>query len=125
MREGIVVTRDLVSLGTELVINAKCAPGGYIRVEIADRRDNIVGNCTRENCDVFSGDSVVHTVTWQGKPNIPAGGISEEIYWRKIRFFIKDAELFSFRFAGKEVSDGTNCPDTGITSDDAPSQSGN
>ncbi|MFH0965918.1 MAG: hypothetical protein V2A58_18115 [Planctomycetota bacterium] len=96
-REGTVVTRALISLGTKLVINARCAPGGSIVVEIADRRDEAIAPCTRENCDPFRGDSVAHTVTWKGDALVPAG--RERHYWRKVRFFLRDAELFSFRFA--------------------------
>ena len=32
-REGIVVTRPLIGFGSKLEINARCAPGGYFRVE--------------------------------------------------------------------------------------------
>lgn len=98
LREGIIVTRPLISLGTKLIINAKCAPGGSIRVEIVNRLDEAVGNCTKENCDSFAGDSTSHIVTWQGNPAIPSGR-DGRLYWRKIRFFLRDAELFSFRFA--------------------------
>ena len=103
-REGIVVTRQLISLGTKLVINARCAPGGSVRVEVADRYDEPLEPCLKEQCDTFTGDSVAHTVTWAGKPDIPAGvgsrwgGPGERTYWRKLRFFLRDAELYSFHF---------------------------
>ena len=117
MREGIVVTRALISLGTELVINAKVAPGGAIRVEIVNRKDEVIGDCSKEDCDPITGDSVAHTVTWKAKPTIPAGRV-EETYWRKIRLFLRDAELFSFRFAGEEAEDRTSRQGTGASSDD-------
>ena len=117
MREGIVVTRAVISLGTELVINAKCAPGGYVRVEIADRRDEVIGNCSKEDCDPFAGDSTAHTVTWKGSHTIPAGR-DEGTYWRKIRFFLCDAELFSFRFTGEQVADRSSRQGTGAVQDE-------
>ena len=98
-REGVLVTRPRISLGTELVINAKCAPGGSIRVEVADRHDDVIEPCLKEHCDPFTGDSCSHTVTWKGDPRIPAGS-EERRFWRKLRFFLQDAELFSFHFAG-------------------------
>jgi hypothetical protein len=103
-REGTVVTRPLISLGTKLVINARCAPGGSVRVEVADRYDEPLEPCLKERCNPFTGDSVAHTVTWAGSPDIPAGvgsrwgGPGERTYWRKLRFFLRDAELFSFHF---------------------------
>ena len=103
-REGTVVTRPLISLGTKLVINARCAPGGSVQVEVADRYDEALEPCLKERCDPFTGDNVAHTVTWAGNPDIPAGvgsrwgGPGERTYWRKLRFFLRDAELYSFHF---------------------------
>lgn len=97
-REGTVVTRALVSLGTKLIINGRCRTGGSIRVEVADRYDEIIEPCTKDNCDPFSGDSVNHVITWRGSPEIPAAN-EERRVWRKLRFFLRNAELFSFRFA--------------------------
>jgi hypothetical protein len=95
-REGIVVTRPLISLGTKLEINARCAPGGYVRVEVADHTDEVIEPCSRDSCDPFTGDSVRHTVTWNGEAGIPT--THGRGTWRKLRFFLRDAELFSFRF---------------------------
>ena len=96
-REGIVVTRPLMTLGTRIEINAKCNPGGSVRVEVADNRDEIVGACSADRSDPFTGDSVRHTAMWGGDPAIPAGD-EERTNFRKVRFYIRDAELFSFRF---------------------------
>ena len=100
-REGIVVTRPLVGLGTRLVINARCRPGGSVRVEVADKYDDPIEPCTLERCDPFTGDSTAHVVTWEGSPDVPAGH-EERRLWRKLRFFLRNAELFSFRFEGAE-----------------------
>ena len=96
-REGIVVTQPLMTLGTRIEINAKCNPGGSVRVEVADNRDEIVGACSADRSDPFTGDSVRHTATWGGDPAVPAGD-EERTNFRKVRFYIRDAELFSFRF---------------------------
>ena len=96
-RQGIVITRNLISLGTQLVINARCAKGGSIRVEVQNRLDKVLGECTIDNSDAFTDDSVEHTMTWKGDPTIPAGR-GQELYWRKLKFQLRNAELFSFRF---------------------------
>ena len=93
-REGWVETQSLMSEGTSLVVNAQCADGGYVRVEARDRFGNTLGRCSRENSDPLTGDRIDHTVTWKGDPSIP------QEPWRRLAFFLKDAEVFSFHFAG-------------------------
>ena len=96
-RPGIVITRPLISMGTALLINAVCAPGGSVCVEVLDRHDRVVPGCSMAECDPFAGDAVVHQVTWNGSPAIPAGR-EQGLYWRKLRFRLCDAELYSFTF---------------------------
>ena len=96
-RQGIVITRPMIGLGSQLSINARCAPGGSIRVEVLDRDDRVLAHCTADICDPFDGDSLDHKVTWNGDPTIPAGR-GQDLYWRKLKLYIRDAELFSFRF---------------------------
>jgi hypothetical protein len=98
LREGIVVTRPMRTKGDRLIINGRCAKGGSIRVEVANVMDEVVGCCSKGHCDPFTGDAVAHTVSWSGKSSIPAGA-SEDRDVRKLRFFLRDAEIFSFRFA--------------------------
>ncbi len=102
-REGIVVTRPLVTQGTKLQINARCAPGGSVRVEVADSNDDVIGSCSIDRNDPFTGDAVEHTVTWSGDPAIPLEP-DERASLRKVRFYLRDAELFSFRFADLPAS---------------------
>lgn len=96
-REGTVITRAMLGLGRKLTINARCRPGGSIRVEVADRYDEVIEPCAKQACDTFTGDSTCHEVTWGGSPDVPAGN-EERRAWRKLRFFLRDAEVFSFRF---------------------------
>jgi len=102
LREGIVVTRPLESSGTKLVINGKCGAGGSIRVEVADRYDEVVSPCSKANCDPFVGDAVEHTVTWNHDPAIPLDGHQGTASVRKLRFFLRNAEIYSFRFVESE-----------------------
>lgn len=97
-RKGVVTSRPLISLGTRLSINAKCEHGGSIQAEVLGRDDRTIGSCKIEDSDAFEGDSTSHLMTWQDDPEIPAGR-GQELYWRKVRFHIRNAELFSFRFS--------------------------
>ncbi len=96
-RTGVLITRPLISTGTQLEVNARCAPGGSLRVEITDRFDRVAEPCSRDNCDPISGDQVAQIVTWLGSPKIPAGR-DQGMFWRKVKFYLQNAELFSFRF---------------------------
>lgn len=105
VREGIVVTHPVSSPGRRLAINARCRPGGSIRVEAADRRGEVLGltsgrPCSRDACDPITGDSVEHAVTWSGDPRAPAPEGDGD--WRVLRFFLRDADLFSFTFLANE-----------------------
>jgi hypothetical protein len=91
VREGVVVTRPLLGEGEVLVINAKCGAAGSIRAEIVDRCDNVIGNCSRDDCDPFTGDEIAHAMTWEGMQRIEGNH-------RKVRFYLRDTELFSFGF---------------------------
>ena len=97
VRDGVVVTQPLYGAGEKLQINATCREGGSIQAEVVDRFDTIIGGCTRERCDAFTGDEIRHTMTWEGKSGVPGDQ-------RKVRFFLRNAEIYSFRFiqAGQE-----------------------
>ena len=105
-RPGIMVTRPLISEGTSLQINARCLNGGSISAEIVDVYDNVLPGFSKQECDVFTGDNVHHTFSWKGKTEIPVGSINRAEYpkpeiqrFRKIRFYMEKAELYSFTLA--------------------------
>ena len=72
MREGMILTQPWVAPGDRLVINAACGPEGYVKVEALDLHDRVLAGCSRDNCDVFTGDAIEHTVTWGGDPHLPS-----------------------------------------------------
>jgi hypothetical protein len=103
VRRGIVVTRPLISPGTRLVVNARCASGGSIAAEVVNAHDQVVPGFARADCDVFTGDAVSHTFTWRGRASIPVESTDRAPYphaengrLRKIRFYMDKAELYSF-----------------------------
>ena len=109
VRPGILVTRPLLSDGTRLVANASCGTGGSIAAEIVDIRDEVLPGFSRTECDLFRGDAVRHAFSWQGKTEIPVGPAQRAEYpqpeverFRKIRFYMENAELYTFRLANGE-----------------------
>ncbi len=79
---------------------------------VTDAEHKVIEPCSLENCDSFAGDSVEHKITWKGNSRI--GGDSETgLYWRRLCFVLRDAELFSFRLAGAEQTDFAFARDKG------------
>jgi hypothetical protein len=104
VREGMLATQPVVATGDTLVINAACGPDGYIKVEVADVRDDVLAGRSRGQCDVFTGDSTSHVVTWGGDSHLPmpsptaAGTVyASRPEHRRLRFIMRDAELYSFQ----------------------------
>ena len=94
LREGIISTKPFFSTGEKLIINARCHGNGYIDVEVTDAMDEPWAGYTRTESDRFSGDAVEHVVTWQGR-----SAVNEIVGYTRLRFYMKDAELYSFRVA--------------------------
>ena len=93
-RDGYVLTKPFMSNGNQLLINARCRPGGSVRVEVRGMDNQPLKDRALDACDVFGGDATAHRVSWKGDPSVSGAG-----EWRKLSFFLRDAELFSFRLA--------------------------
>lgn len=91
-REGVLVTRTLRTENLMLKINAVCAAGGDIRVEVTDADDAVLPGFSRDECDAFTGDSTGLVVSWRGKRQIAHPGSL------RLRFFMRRASLYSFAF---------------------------
>ena len=70
-----------------------CDP--VIRLYVANVRSPYQGHAdlghARENFDIFTGDSVQHVCTWQGRPEAEFHG------YHKLVFYMRKAELYSFQ----------------------------
>ncbi len=97
LRPGLLLTRPFTSAGDRLVVNAVCAPGGYLEVELTDADDQVVKGYERTAHDTFTGDSTRHVVTWGGRSHLPFEVLSQGA---KLRFWSRYASLFCFRIAG-------------------------
>lgn len=101
-RRGILITRPLISEGTELLINARCLDGGSIAAEVVNLRDEVFPGYSRQECDVFKGDKVRHVFSWKGKTQLPPAPSSHAVYpnpeferYRKFRFYMENVEVYS------------------------------
>ena len=76
---------------------------GHVKVELFDRSGGVYGDqhikgFGQDDCDMHLGDEYEQVVSWKGNPDISSLR-GKNIY---IRFWLKSAYLFGFRFAEKE-----------------------
>lgn len=105
-RRGILITRPLISEGTQLMTNVRCQTGGSIAAEVVNMRDEIFPGYSRQECDVFKGDNVRHLFSWGGKTELPPVPVRHPEYpkpeferYRKFRFYMDKVELYSLTIA--------------------------
>jgi hypothetical protein len=90
--EGWLITRREPMRSARLMINGRTGPAGYIQAEILDRKNKVVPGYSRDLCQALRGDEVSHEIAWQS-PRYPSLPDANDF---KIRFLLKDAELFSY-----------------------------
>ena len=94
-REGEVVTRPFTFDGEALHVNFSTSAVGAIRVELQDAEGNALPGCGLDDMQPTYGDRLDLRVTW-------GDGTSLRRFAGRpvrLRFELKDADLFSFRFA--------------------------
>jgi hypothetical protein len=94
MDGGELRTKPVLFSGKNLIINFSSSAAGDIRVELQDEAGNPMPGFTLDECLPVFGDSLERMVIWssgsdlsllEGKPV-------------RLRFILKDADLFSFQF---------------------------
>ena len=94
VRDGILITRPLVSRGKELIVNVQCGQKGYFQTALLDRQGNELAGYEKSTCDTFTGDSTRQAVSWAGKSQLPREALAQGV---KLCFYSKDTSLYSFR----------------------------
>ena len=88
------MTRPLRFDGSELVINYATSAAGDIRVELRDETDAPIEGFSLDDCDLIIGDDIDREVTWNGNADVSRAA-RQPI---RLRFAMKDADLYSLRF---------------------------
>jgi hypothetical protein len=95
---GEVVTHPLRFAGRELVVNCSTSAGGSLRVEIQTQSGQPIPGFTLGESAPFVGDAVEQRVHWtKGSDVSSLAGKTV-----RLRFELKDADLYSFQFTGHE-----------------------
>ena len=94
MNGGEFVTKPITFTGKNLLINFSTSAAGSIFVEMQDISGRAIEGFTVNDCTEIFGDNIEHVVKFNGNPDISK---LESIPIR-IRFILKDADLYSLRF---------------------------
>ena len=93
---GDLVTRPLRFSGKSLQINYATSAGGGLRVEIQDDERKPIQGFSLADCPEMIGDRIDQGVAWKSGPDLSS--LAGKTV--RLRFRMKDANLFSLRFAG-------------------------
>ena len=85
-----LTTKPLFSPGNRLTVNAYAA-GGSIDAELISADGHVIPGYSAEDCDTFSGDSLSHTFTWNGNPDV------SRCLPMRIRFYLERARLYALQ----------------------------
>lgn len=90
--EGHLISRREPMRVPIVKINAKTSARGRITAEILDRKNRVVAGFSRAECQAFQGDATSHELKWSTN-RFNEKAVRADY---KIRFWLDDAELFSY-----------------------------
>lgn len=91
---GQLLTRPLAFEGSQLRLNYSTSAAGSVRVELCDLNGHPLSGFSAEDSTEIVGNELDRVVQWKGEGKL-AELAGKPI---RIRFLLKDADLFSFRF---------------------------
>ena len=97
MKGGELITKPLKFAGSKLTLNFSTSAAGSVRVEIQDAGGTAIEGFALADCPDVFGDAIERTVTWKGGADVSALAGRPV----RLRFQLKDADLYSFRFASE------------------------
>ena len=95
MSGGELLTKPLRFRGQKLSLNFATSAAGSLRVEMQDATGQPVPGFALADCPPIFGDTIERVVTWINGRDV--GAVAGRTV--RLRFVLKDADLFSFRFA--------------------------
>lgn len=94
MAGGEVITKPIVFEGKQLTINFSTSAAGSVWVEIQHPDGRAIEGFSIDDCFDIFGDSLERVVVWKKGSNVAS--LSGQVV--RLRFILKDADLFAFRF---------------------------
>lgn len=100
-RGGELITQPLQFSGRDLEVNLSTSAAGFLRVEIQDPEGKALDGFALNDCPEIIGDQIDRVVRWKNGSDVRALA-GQPV---RLRFALKDADLYAFRFrAGTESS---------------------
>jgi len=93
-KTGELLTKPIKFTGRKLEINYSTSAASDIRVEIQDPAGSPIPGYALEDCLPVIGDKVQHVMTWKSGSDVSS--LSGKPI--RLRFVMRDADLYSFRF---------------------------
>jgi len=91
---GELTTKPVVFTGRHLFLNYSTSAAGSVRVELQDADGRPIPGYTLDEAQELYGDSTAHHAAWAGGRDVaPLAGKPV-----RLRFVLKDADVFSYRF---------------------------
>lgn len=93
---GELLTKNFTFRGDSLELNFSTSAAGSILVEIQDVKGKPIPGFALADCEDIFGDSVNRNIIWKGGKKSKLSVLQGRTV--RLRFVIKDADLYSFRF---------------------------
>ena len=91
---GELLTKPLKFTGDRLELNFSTSAAGSIRVEIQDDAGQPINGFAAGDCVEIVGNEIARVIRWKGGADV-SGLVGKTV---RLRFVMKDADLFSFQF---------------------------
>ena len=91
---GEMLTHPLKFSGSRLEINYSTSAAGSLRVEIQEPKGQPITGFSLDECPEILGDEILRIVSWRGGSDVSS--LAGKAV--RLRFVMKDADLYSIRF---------------------------
>lgn len=92
---GELLTKPLKFSGDQLELNFSTSAAGSIRVEIQDEAGQPISGFAADDCAEVIGNEIARVIRWKGGANVSS--LAGKTI--RLRFVLKDADLYALRFA--------------------------
>jgi hypothetical protein len=94
MAGGEVLTKPLTFTGKQLWLNFATSAAGSVQVELQDENGTPLPGFALSECEELFGDTLDRRVVWTSAPDLK--NVAGKTV--RIRFVLRDADLFAFQF---------------------------